>query len=363
MVEKVLMTAIAFVLVYMFVLSLHEEEIIAPSPLSQTGVLSPTKDPDFIYQEDEDVIIIQSNDYDTASLDQMIAEISDQPDLATLIHNGVSFDITKAKESDFERIYELYEEELPTNIIDSGRTSKIKSIDVNVAHKPPYFGKQPVIAIVIDDMGISHKRTKDINTLQAPITSSYLPYATHIKEQIEASKQAGHEIIAHIPMEAKTHQDVAPLVLELSMDQDKIQATLHQMLDTFQDIKGINNHMGSKFTENKEHMSWVMQVLQENQLFFLDSKTSAGSQARQAAADNEVKYAARNVFLDNNNDYDYIMGQLKIAERLAAKNGYAIAIGHPKSQTYLALKDWITGLEEKNIRLVHLSEIIETLNH
>ena len=56
------------------------------------------------------------------------------------------------------------------------------------------------------------------------------------------------------------------------------------------------------------------------------------------------------------------MGQLALTERLARKNGYAIAIGHPKSQTYEALKDWLQTLDKKQIRLLHLSEIIAVLN-
>jgi polysaccharide deacetylase 2 family uncharacterized protein YibQ len=68
------------------------------------------------------------------------------------------------------------------------------------------------------------------------------------------------------------------------------------------------------------------------------------------------------VFIDNNNDKEYILGQLSVAEKLAHKNGYAIAIGHPKSQTYEALKDWLPGLEEKGIILEPLSKIVNILH-
>ena len=46
----------------------------------------------------------------------------------------------------------------------------------------------------------------------------------------------------------------------------------------------------------------------------------------------------------------------------ARKNGYAVAIGHPKSQTYEALKTWLPTLPGKNIKLVHMSEVVKVLN-
>jgi polysaccharide deacetylase 2 family uncharacterized protein YibQ len=261
----------------------------------------------------------------------------------------------------FDSIYELYEEDLPTNIIDDGR-KKIKHIQAPTK-KPAYFGKQPVIAIVIDDMGISKKRTADISSLHAPLTSSFLTYAGSLDSQIKAAQSAGHEIIVHVPMEAKTKKDAAPDILSIGMDKAQVQKSLSKMLSKFKDVKGINNHMGSLFTEDEKRMEYVMEILKDKNIFFLDSKTSGKSKGREAAEKHEVDYVARNVFLDNNNDYNYIMGQLKITERLARKNGYAIAIGHPKSQTYLALKDWMQTLDEKGIKVIHLSEIVKVLNH
>ena len=120
--------------------------------------------------------------------------------------------------------------------------------------------------------------------------------------------------------------------------------------------------MGSKLTEDKEKMLAVMEVLQEQGLFFLDSKTSAASRAEEAAAEIGIAYAHRHVFLDNNNDKQYILGQLKKTEQLARKNGYAIAIGHPKTQTYAALKEWLPKLEQQGIEVVPLSRVIKVLN-
>ena len=260
----------------------------------------------------------------------------------------------------------VVEEDLPEDIIDTSTSSisnpKLQGREILPSRKPPYFGDKPVIVVVIDDMGISPKRTADIASLQAPITSSFLTYGRNIDQQIANSKASGQEIMIHVPMEAQSSKDAAPDVLTTQMSLEEIQNNLTIMLNKFKNVKGINNHMGSKLTEDKTRMTAIMKILKQHNMFFLDSKTSPNSQAEDAAAEVGIAYAHRHVFIDNNNNKEYILGQLNIAEKLARKNGYAIAIGHPKSQTYEALKEWLPKLEEKGITLEPLSKIVNILH-
>ncbi len=264
-----------------------------------------------------------------------------------------------------ELIYNFYEEKLPENIIEPQSTSishpKINGIKIDLSRKPPYFGKKPVIAIVVDDMGVSHKRTAQISSLEYPLTSSFLTYATNLKTQIYKAKEAGHEIMAHLPMEPKASINVSPDVLTTSMSMEDVETQLEQMLDKFDALCGVNNHMGSRFTEDDKRMNVVMQKLAQKNLFFLDSKTTAHSVAQEAAKKNNVRYVSRNVFLDNEDKFDYIIRQLQKTEIIARKKGYAVAIGHPKEQTFKALKVWLPTLKSRGIRLVPLSEIVDGL--
>lgn len=263
-------------------------------------------------------------------------------------------------------IYDFYEEKLPEDVIDTEAPKnvhpKISGIKIEVSRKPPYFGREPVIAIVIDDMGVSHRRTANISSLDYPLTSSFLTYASNLRPQIAAAERAGHEIIAHLPMEPKASMNVSPDVLTVKMNEKQVAEGLNGMLDKFPGIAGVNNHMGSCFTEDAERMDVVMKELEKRGLFFLDSKTTPHSAGEKAAKDNRVRYVSRNVFLDNEDKFDYVMRQLRQTEAIARKNGYAVAIGHPKEQTYNALKVWLPTLKSRNLRLVHLSEIVKALN-
>lgn len=308
----------------------------------------------FLNEEPKTQIILM----DTGEIDDSLRE-----KISSVAANGC--DINLEPEDMNDLLDQLYEEKLPDDIIDETvavKNAKIKDMHIIPVHKPPYFGEHPVVVIVIDDMGISQKRTADISSLQAPLTVSFLTYGRRLAEQIQNSRASGQEIMIHVPMEALKAVDTAPDVLTTKMTKDEIKANLQAMIAKFENIKGINNHMGSKLTEDKEKMLAVMEVLQEQGLFFLDSKTSAASRAEEAAAEIGIAYAHRHVFLDNNNDKQYILGQLKKTEQLARKNGYAIAIGHPKTQTYAALKEWLPKLEQQGIEVVPLSRVIKVLN-
>ncbi len=305
-------------------------------------------------------------DYDENSFIQESLNIDETADnlpyqITEMISSGATLEIDGKNIKDIKDIYELYEEELPEDVLVDKPKTAIDDVPPEIDKKPAHF-EQPVIAIVIDDMGISRQRTKDIASLHYPITASFLTYGNGLNGQVEKSLKAGQEIMVHVPMQAKSNDNEAPDVLKITMNEDEVKTNLANMLAKFKDIKGINNHMGSLFTENAEHMGYVMDVLKEKELFFLDSRTSSKSAGKEEAFRSGVPYVQRNVFLDNKNDFDYIMGQLKTTEKLARKNSYAVAIGHPKSQTYEALKAWLPTLEEKGIKLLPLSEIVETVN-
>lgn len=368
-------------------------EEVPPEPDAETQALMKTaaEAEDFLYGGNEAVHVIVPEEAKPELLEplpvseplpaasEVLPEVSETDKIAALIEQEISFELppltekkllTEMESCNQDILDKIYEEELPDNIIDENagnmythiNHTKITKLKIIPLKKPPYFGEKPVVAIVIDDMGVSQRRTKDITSLQAPLTASFLTYSSNLAPQIENARQAGHEIMIHVPMEAQKKVDTAPDVLTTQMTPEELRQNFSAMLAKFHGIKGVNNHMGSKLTEDEPRMEVIMDVLKKHNLFFLDSKTSAKSKAETAAKNRRVAYGHRHVFLDNNNDKAYILGQLALTEKLARKNGYAIAIGHPKSQTYEALKDWLKTLEEKHIRLIHLSEIMAVLN-
>jgi len=228
---------------------------------------------------------------------------------------------------------------------------------------PPQNG-EVLIAVVIDDIGLSVPFTNQIATIGQPITVSFLPYGASNKEQVNKLRNAGLEVMLHAPMMPRVPADLAPVTLSPKMSKAEIQKKLLKMMDRFDGtgMHGINNHMGSAFTEDRAAMAAVMEVLQERGMYFLDSKTTSRSVGRAVSKEYGVPYVARDVFLDNERRYDYIMGQFKATERVAKSKGYAIAIGHPYPQTLQALKDWLKDIEKRGIKIVPLSDLVAKTN-
>lgn len=248
-----------------------------------------------------------------------------------------------------EEVYKLYEEKIPEDIVIPEKTPAEKT-------------SLPMIAIVIDDMGISVSRTRDIASLKYPINASFLTYAKNLKGQISLAKASGQEIMAHLPMEPQVMQNFTPTMLTTKMNDEELLFTLRNMLEAIPEAKHVNNHMGSRITEDKHRMAVVMKELAARKIGFLDSKTTPHSAAPEQARRFGIDLTMRNVFLDNKDDFDYITKQLKQTEEIASKRGYAIAIGHPKAQTYQALKAWLPTVKDKGFRLVKISELSKYIN-
>lgn len=244
------------------------------------------------------------------------------------------------------------------------KTEKVSSVQQAKQPFKAIAGGPVMVAVVIDDMGVSVPHTRDILSLEKPITASFLTYGAANRKQVKEAKEKGFEVMLHVPMMPHAKADLAPVTLSPDMQEDEIKNDFVQMLDRYKGLgmKGINNHMGSLFTEDEKSLGYVMQILKDRNLFFLDSKTTAKSVGAKVAAEYGVPYIARDVFLDNENDYNYIMKQLRQTEKIAHMRGYAVAIGHPRTQTYLALRDWMKELPERKIRLVRLGDLVRDVN-
>jgi uncharacterized protein len=223
----------------------------------------------------------------------------------------------------------------------------------------PPIGDRPLVAIVLDDLGLDRARTVASIRLPGPVTMSFMTYAPDLAEQTEAAHRAGHELLVHVPMEAvDRREDPGPHALYTSLSREEILDRLRWGLDRFDGYVGINNHMGSKFTADRSAMSPVIEELRARGLVFLDSRTTARSVGFGLAAADGVPHAARDVFLDDDLAPAAISRQLAEVEEVARRRGSAIAIGHAHDTTLAALRVWLPSLAGKGLVLVPVSAVV-----
>jgi len=121
--------------------------------------------------------------------------------------------------------------------------------------------------------------------------------------------------------------------------------------------------MGSKMTSSLPGMQKVMQILNLYNYYFLDSMTIGNSQSIPAAQGTNVKVLKRRVFLDDSQNEAAIRTQFTRAVKLAQRDGYAIAIGHPHPTTVRVLQQMLPSLPA-DITLVRPSQLLnEPLHH
>ncbi len=221
----------------------------------------------------------------------------------------------------------------------------------------------PMIAVVVDDMGVALARSWRTIELRGPLTLAYLPYAQDLAKQTEAARRAGHELVVHLPMEPDdADEDPGPNALLIGLDDDEIHRRLEWNLGRFGAYVGVSNHMGSRFTRDAEAMEVVLAEIKARGLLFLDSRTTPDTVALRVARRAGVPATRRDVFIDNAADGEAIAAQLSALEALARERGYAVGIAHPRPETLKALATWLPGLEDRGFALVPISAIVERVN-
>lgn len=222
---------------------------------------------------------------------------------------------------------------------------------------PRQEGEPGKIAIILDDMGLDLRNSQIAISLPSEITLSYLPYALRLPAQTREARERGHVLMLHMPMEPMGNQNPGDYALRAGMDAGAAHGALMQAFGSFSGYVGMNNHMGSRATTDRNLMVLLAQELKQRNLFFVDSRTTANSVAAEVMQEYGVPVLKRHVFLDDDITSKSIGKQLMETERLARQRGAIIAIGHPHSLTLSMLKEWVTTLPQKGLKLVPITDL------
>lgn len=268
------------------------------------------------------------------------------------------------KKDDFEEYTEdLYKEYIPEKTETKKEPIKedtkkeeetLQTEEKPVFHKAlPIKTNKPKLAIVIDDVTTTYQINKLLN-VGYKTTLSILPPTSRNGSTTEMVKDLPFYMI-HFPMEAKYFKGEEQYTLHIKDSYEQIEKRVAQMRSWYPNAQFTNNHTGSKFTENKEAMDKLFRALKKYNFTFMDSRTTSKSVGKIMAEKYNMPYLARNIFLDNEQDFNYIQNQLKQAIRIAKKRGHAIAIGHPYDITIKVLRESKPLL--KDLELIYINQL------
>jgi len=219
----------------------------------------------------------------------------------------------------------------------------------------------PLVAIVVDDLGLDERVAGELLSLDAPLTFSILPLRQFSRSIAQRAREQGREVILHLPMEPRSYpsKDPGSGALFVSMDDGELLNRLTRHLEAFPFVKGVNNHMGSRFMENEQKVKLVLKELKKRDLFFLDSLTTSNSKGYRIAQELAMRGAKRDVFLDNETGVEDVERQLRRLMRIAKRRGVAIGICHPYPTTIAALREMIPKIRAEGLEIVPLSQAID----
>jgi len=219
--------------------------------------------------------------------------------------------------------------------------------------QPP--ARDPVIAICIDDLGEDLAGTDRAMTLPKEVALSFLPYAETTPFLAQEAEGKGHDVLAHVPMEALSHTDPGPMTLSVGAPDIAVRAQWN--IERVPGLIGINNHEGSRFTEDAASLAPVAKLLAARHLFFFDSRTGPDTRVMDVAQAYGVMSGERDVFLDDTVTEEAVRQQLDALAAVAKRQGAAIAIGHPHDATLKVLAIWLA--ENHGVTLVRLPEAMQ----
>ena len=223
--------------------------------------------------------------------------------------------------------------------------------------------EKPKVVIIVDDLGFKKEPIDKLLEIPAQLSFAVLPNLPYSKYAAEMAYKNGRDVILHLPMEPTDSSghaavDAGEDVLLMGLPKDKILDKLEKNLSSIPYIKGVNNHMGSKFTESSELMELILERIKSKGLFFIDSRTSETTAGFKIAKKLGIKTAERDFFLDEGSQRsDYIRSQIEKLINVSKEKGYAIGICHPYPDTIKVLSEVIPDIQ-KEVEIIPVSGVV-----
>ena len=262
----------------------------------------------------------------------------------TAIEQNISEQNASKEQSTFEKTAE----QAPKYSYSANSHSKLKS------HKAPNGG--PKLAIIMDDIS-TNAHVSELKKLSIKVTPSIFPPEKQHPKTAELAKEFSVYMV-HLPLQALNYTNEKANTLRTGDSKEKISQRIKDIKNDFKGVKYINNHTGSGFTSDFKSTLALLDELKNSEIYFIDSLTTNKSTVLDASKKLGLKYAYRDVFLDNEQNVSKILKMINNAVAVAKKDGVAIAICHPYKSTFEALK--IAQKDAfKGVEVVYVDKIYE----
>jgi len=227
----------------------------------------------------------------------------------------------------------------------------------------PKESKEARLALVIDDVEDSpdEPTLRGFLDFPAPLTLAVLPKLPLSREIAERAGLAGKETLLHLPMEPKNYpeENPGPQAITVDLKEGEVRRRVREALKAVPGVKGVDNHMGSRATEDPVVMEILLDELKKQGLFFVDAQTTPNSVADETAKRLGALCVKSAGFFDDKQDPAAIQKTLLALARTAQAKHRVLALGHCRRTTLEALEAVLPKIREMGVERVPASEVLE----
>ncbi|WP_306308795.1 divergent polysaccharide deacetylase family protein [Flavimaribacter sediminis] len=231
------------------------------------------------------------------------------------------------------------------------------------AYARPWSGARGTrIAIVVGGLGVSQTGTQyAIQTLPEGVTLAFAASGNSLQRWLQEARRGNHEVLLQIPFEPFGYPstDPGPHTLVTADGTRQNIDDLHWALGRITNYTGVMNFMGSRFLSDPDAIEPVLQEIAGRGILFLDDGTSAQSLAGVVSQSLGVPFAQADMVVDQKLSTDVIMARLDEVERIARRNGEAIAVASAFEVSVDTVAAWIREVERRGVEIVPVSALVE----
>ncbi|MFN3314250.1 MAG: divergent polysaccharide deacetylase family protein [Hyphomonas sp.] len=220
---------------------------------------------------------------------------------------------------------------------------------------------RPMVSLIIGGLGINVTQTRlAIESLPPDVTLSFAPDARRLDYWVRMARNAGHEVLIEVPMEAYDYgrMRMHPDTLLASAGGNANITRLNQVLGRASGYFGVINYQGAKFAADPAALEPVFRTLSERGLAFIDDGSVQTGAFADVAATQGLRFVRAAGPVDSRQSQQDIAAELMEIEALALEQGAAMGAAFAFPVTIETANNWIAQLEEKGLILAPASALL-----
>ncbi len=218
---------------------------------------------------------------------------------------------------------------------------------------------KPVVGLIVGGLGLNPYLTeRAINELPPEVTLAFAPYAKDLDRWTQQAREAGHEIMLELPMEAHGGDPSAlgPAALLADRSSAENLQRLDWLMSRFGAYFGATNYLGGKFSADREAMDPVLAHLAAAGVAYVDDTGAArriGTGAGPLAIVNRMVTSGA-----DGGDADAAKRDLKALSGAAKRSGDALGKAYAYDATIDAIVEWANEADATGVALAPASAIV-----